>query len=96
VNTLSYPGGKLPSGTGAEELISQMDYDGRPAAVQGYLVDGSVGNFSRLYDGSITGRYRISRIDMALYSVPLLLRWNNLVTCLSERTSLHDDLPWRP
>lgn len=96
VNTLAYPGGKLPAGVGAENIISEMAYEGRPAVVQGYLVDGSVENFSRLYDESATGRFRISRIDMALYSVPQLLGWRNLVQLEGERTSLHDDLSWRP
>ena len=96
VNTLAYPGGKLPAASGAELLLSEMEYQGRPAVVQGYLVDGSVENLSRLYESDCTGRYRISRIDMALYSVNRLLSWRNIMAESIERPSIHDPLPWRP
>ena len=96
VNTLAYPGGKLPAVAGAEELLSEMEYHGLPAVVQGYLVDGSVENLSRIYESGIQGRYRISRIDMALYSVNRLLGWRNIMAESIERPSIHDPLPWRP
>lgn len=96
INTLAYPGGKLPVGTGAEEILSVMEYQGRTAVLQGYLVDGAVENLSRIYEPEGIGRYRISRIDMALYSVNSLLGWRNLMVEGSERASLHDPLTWRP
>ncbi len=96
VNTLAYPGGKLPAAAGAEDLLASMEYQGRPAVIQGYLVDGAVENLSRVYNSSGEGEFRISRIDMALYSVPRLLGWQNLMAESLERPSLHDELPWRP
>lgn len=96
INTLAYPGGKLPANAGAEDILSEMEYKGRSAVVQGYLVDGAVENLSRIYESGGTGRYRISRIDMALYSVHKLLGWRNLMAENIERPSLHDPLPWRP
>lgn len=96
VNTLAYPGGKLPAAAGAENLLAAMEYEGRPAVVQGYLVDGAVENLSRVYGNNGQGEFRISRIDMALYSVPRLLGWQNLMASSLERPSLHDELPWRP
>lgn len=96
VNTLAYPGGKLPAAAGAEELLGEMDYNGRPAVVQGYLVDGTVENMSRIFEADLTGRFRISRIDMALYSVGRLMGWQNMMAGSTARPSLHDPLPWRP
>lgn len=96
IKTLAYPGGRLPRGNEAVEVLSAMEYRGRPAVVQGYLVDGAVGNFSEIYSENAGGAYRISRIDMALYSVNRLLGWRNLVAPGIERSSLHQELPWRP
>ncbi len=95
INALAYPGGKLPAAAGAEEVLAGMEYMGREAVVQGYLVDGAVENLSRIYETD-TGRFRISRLDMALYSVNRLLGWNNLMEESIARSSLHDPLPWRP
>ncbi len=78
------------------EAVASMEYHGRPAVIQGYLVDGAVGNFSGIYRENGKSAYRISRIDMALYSVNRLLGWRNLVSPGIERPSLHHELPWRP
>ncbi|PIE51258.1 hypothetical protein CSA37_12675 [Candidatus Fermentibacteria bacterium] len=96
ISSLAYPGGQLPSRAGAEEILLNMEYEGRKAVTQGYLVDGAVENLRRFYESSGEGRLRISRIDMALYSVPQLLQWQNLMQPGLERPSLHDQLPWRP
>ncbi len=95
INVVAYPGGQIPHGAGAEATLASMEYEGRPAVRQGYLVDGSVGSFRRLYKTE-GNEYRISRIDMALYSVPSLLGWSNIMVRSEERPGLHDDLPWRP
>lgn len=91
----AYPGGKIPRGGNAESTLGSMEYHGRTAITQGYLVDGAVGDFDTFYNSEI-GHYRISRIDMALYSVPRLLNWSNIMVESELRSSLHDDLPWRP
>jgi len=93
INVVAYPGGQIPRGVNAEAVLASMEYNGRPAVTQGYLVDGAVGSFSKFYDGN---EFRISRIDMAIYSVPRLLNWSNIMIESNARTSLHDDLPWRP
>lgn len=95
INVVAYPGGQIPRGVNAENTLAAMEYQGRPAVVQGYLVDGAVGNFKRIYETE-GSEYRISRIDMALYSVPRLLNWSNIMVESNARASLHDDLPWRP
>ncbi len=89
----AYPGGQIPQGVNAENAIASIEFQGRQAITQGYLVDGAVGSFKRYYDGN---EFRISRIDMALYSVPRLLNWSNIMVRSEVRESLHDDLPWRP
>ncbi len=91
----AYPGGQIPRGGNAESTLASIEFQGRQAIAQGYLVDGAVGNFDRFYNSEV-GRYRISRIDMALYSVPRLLSWTNIMVESEFRSSLHDDLPWRP
>lgn len=97
VNVLAYPGGRIPRGVDAESTLASMEYQGRSAVTQGYLVDGAVSSFKRVYDAADGfGEYRISRIDMALYSVPRLLDWSNIMIESDTRSSLHDDLPWRP
>ncbi|MCK5841206.1 MAG: polysaccharide deacetylase family protein [Candidatus Sabulitectum sp.] len=93
INVVAYPGGQIPRGVNAEDVLASMEYHGRPAVTQGYLVDGAVGSFKRFYEGN---EFRISRIDMALYSVPQLLNWSNIMIESDARPSLHDDLPWRP
>jgi len=95
INVVAYPGGRIPENSGAESILAAMEYDGRPAVLQGYLVDGAVGSFRRLYETE-GNEYRISRIDMALYSVPRLLGWSNIMVQSEARPDLHDDLPWRP
>jgi peptidoglycan/xylan/chitin deacetylase (PgdA/CDA1 family) len=96
INTLSYPGGRLPSGVNAENTLREMEYRNRPAVVQGYLVDGAVSSFKRIFESENYAEYRISRIDMALYSVPMLLGLRNIMIDGRYRDSLHDDIPWRP
>lgn len=93
VNVFAYPGGQIPRGVNAEGTIASMEFQGRPAVIQGYLVDGAVGSLKRIYEGN---EFRISRIDMALYTVPRLLNWSNIMVESNARPSLHDDLPWRP
>ncbi len=93
INVVAYPGGQIPRGVNAENVLASMEYRGRPAVTQGYLVDGAVGSFKNFYQGN---KYRISRLDMALYSVPRLLNWSNIMVESNARPSLHDDLPWRP
>jgi peptidoglycan/xylan/chitin deacetylase (PgdA/CDA1 family) len=95
INVVAYPGGQISRGAGAERILESMEYHRRPAVVQGYLVDGAVGNIRRLYE-TAGSEYRISRIDMALYSVPSLLGWSNIMVKSEARPNLHDDLPWRP
>ncbi len=96
INTLAYPGGQIPRGVNAESTISFLEFQERSSVLQGYLVDGAVSSFVNVYDPDGIGQYRISRIDMALYSVPRLLNWNNIMVESEARPSLHDDLPWRP
>lgn len=96
INVLAYPGGKIPRGINAEATLASLEFQGRSSVIQGYLVDGAVSSFSDVYDPDNVGQFRISRIDMALYSVPSLLGWNNLMVESNARPSLHDDLPWRP
>lgn len=96
INAFAYPGGRISRGVNAERTIASLEFQGRPAIVQGYLVDGAVGSFSKIFDPDGLGEFRISRIDMALYSVPRLLNWTNLMVESDTRPSLHDDLPWRP
>ncbi|MCK5785539.1 MAG: polysaccharide deacetylase family protein [Candidatus Sabulitectum sp.] len=96
INVVAYPGGRIPSGADAESTLASMEFQGRPAVIQGYLVDGAVSSFKRIYEQEGFGEYRISRIDMALYSVPRLLAWSNIMVKSNARPSLHDDLPWRP
>ena len=93
INVLAYPGGRIPMGVNAESTLAEMEYNGRPAVIQGYLVDGAVSSFKQFYEGN---HYRISRLDMALYSVPRLLSWSNIMVESNSRSSLHDDLPYRP
>ncbi|MCD4706817.1 MAG: polysaccharide deacetylase family protein [Candidatus Sabulitectum sp.] len=95
INVFAYPGGRIPRGVNAESTMASMEHQGRPAVIQGYLVDGAVSSFKRIYESEL-GEYRISRIDMALYSVPRLLNWSNIMVESNARPSLHDDLPWRP
>jgi len=96
INTLAYPGGRLPAGVNAEQSLSSLEYRNRPAVIQGYLADGAVSSFRRIFESGNLAEYRISRIDMALYSIPMLLGWRNLMIDSRSRDSLHDDLPWRP
>ena len=95
ITAFAYPGGLLPGGLDAREAVGGIQWQGRQAVSQGYVVDGAVGSISRFYRGG-DARYRISRIDMALYSVPRLLRWSNLMKPLDQRRTIHDPMPWRP
>ncbi len=94
VTALAYPGGVLPSETGAEELLSSYTFEGRRAVGCGFLVTGSVSSMAELLE-SDEGPYRIGRLDMSRYSVGRLLGWRNLMSRSAAREDLHDPLPWR-
>ena len=95
ITAFAYPGGRIPRNESTVTTLAALEYQERQAITQGYLVDGAVSSFNNFYS-SESGRYRVSRIDMALYSVPRLLNWSNIMVESELRPSLHDDLPWRP
>ncbi len=93
VRTLAYPGGRLPRDSGAEDLLSQLDYMGRKAVVMGFLANGSISSFGPLLS-SPEGWFRIGRLDMSQYSVGQVLEWNNIMVP-QAREDLHDPLSMR-
>ncbi|OPL18581.1 MAG: hypothetical protein AVO35_04410 [Candidatus Aegiribacteria sp. MLS_C] len=93
VDTLAYPGGMLPRGCDAEEILAEMQFDGRNAVTMGFLANGSVSSMASLLS-SENGWFRLGRLDMSQYSVAELLRWSNLMQP-EIREDLHDPLSRR-
>jgi peptidoglycan/xylan/chitin deacetylase (PgdA/CDA1 family) len=93
IRTLAYPGGRLPRDSGAEDLLSQLDFGGRKAVVMGFLANGSITSFGPLLS-SPEGWFRIGRLDMSQYSVSQVLEWNNIMVP-QAREDLHDPLSMR-
>ena len=94
VSAMAYPGGRFPEGVGGEEYLAEMEFQGVQAVSMGFLANGSISSLGRLLD-SPEGWYRIGRLDMSQYSVPLVLGWRNLMSASMARSDLHDPLPWR-
>ncbi|MFO8184856.1 MAG: polysaccharide deacetylase family protein [Candidatus Aegiribacteria sp.] len=93
IYTLSYPGGRLPRDTGAEDFLSDIEFMGRQAVSMGFLASGSVSSLGPLLS-SPEGWFRIGRLDMSQYSVRELLQWTNIMSPRA-REDLHDPLSRR-
>jgi len=94
VTSVSWPGGRLPEGGEYEERLLSMDLEGAPVVEMGFLVDGALASLSSLEGQS--GRLRISRVDMGLYSMQRLFQHRGFIGRGAARTSLHDPLPYLP
>ncbi len=94
ISTAAWPGGRLPEGRWVEERLGTIEYEGSPVARFGYLVDGALADLGDA--GSSGGRLRLSRVDMALYSISRLLLHNGFYRPDAWRADLHDPMPFRP
>jgi hypothetical protein len=93
VTAVSWPGGRLPKGSEADETVLSVSYEGSPAVRTGFVVDGDLASLEDIGGGD--GRLRISRVDMGRFSVGRLLQLGGLLRSEMERSSLHDPLPWK-
>lgn len=93
IDTAAWPGGRIPAGRSADERLSPVMYEGNPAIVMGFSVDGALADLGSI--GGTPGRLRIGRVDMGLYSVPMLLRHSGLCQPDVWREDLHSPMPFR-
>jgi hypothetical protein len=90
VTAVSWPGGRLPKGSAADEALLSVEWEGSPAVSMGFVVDGAPASLEAI--GSCDGRLRISRIDMGRFTVGRMLQFRGLMSEGLSRTSLHDPL----
>ncbi len=93
VDTAAWPGGRIPEGSWADERLSTVLYDNHPILGMGFSVDGALARLGTI-DG-LSGRLRISRIDMGLYSTDRLLSHGGFYRPVTSRESLHSPMPPR-
>jgi hypothetical protein len=92
VRAAAWPGGRIPDSQAGFDELRSAEFEGSPAVTTGFLVDGALFFLSDLEEGD--GRFRISRTDMARYSVVRLLGHRGLMDA-GGRSDLHDPMPWR-
>ena len=94
IRTAAWPGGRLPEGRWVEERLGTIEYEGSPVAEFGFVVDGALADLGDVLSSG--GRLRLSRVDMALYSVARLLSHNGFYRPDPWRADLRAPMPFRP
>lgn len=92
VRAAAWPGGRIPDSQAGFDAVRTAEYAGAPVVTTGFLVDGALLFLSGLEQDE--GRLRMSRTDMARYSVARLLGHRGLID-VGGRSDLHDPMPWR-
>lgn len=90
----AWPGGRLPEGAGVDERLSTISFEGIPSAGLGFVVDGALADLGSL--SSTSGRLRISRVDMGLYTTTRLLGHSGFYRPETWREDLHSPMPFSP
>lgn len=94
VRSFAYPGGSIPGNHAFLATVASFTWNGRPSLTTGFIVDGTVSDFSRVFQTEY-GRYAIGRVDMSRYSVNQILQWRNLMATGSERADIRSPLAFR-
>jgi peptidoglycan/xylan/chitin deacetylase (PgdA/CDA1 family) len=93
VDTMAWPGGRIPEGSSTDERLSSIGFRGRAAVSMGFSVDGALADLGSI--GSLSGRLRLGRIDMGLYSTSRLFSHGGYYQPAEWRSDLHSPMPFR-